>query len=131
MNKSEVLSATSLLLSIAKSDDIIEESELKCINDIIIDFFQLDSQGIGNKIIEESLKNLNQSTDIFEFGRALNNIWTYEDKIDFITCTFEVALSDNNMHYLEDHTIKKISGILNINHKDLINSKMKLLKKLR
>ena len=131
MNKSEILSATSLLLSIAKSDDIIDESELKCINDIIIDFFQLDSLEIGNKIIEESLNNLNQSTDIFEFGRELNNIWTYEDKIDFIACTFEVALSDNNMHYLEDHTIKKISGILNINHKDLINSKMKLLKKLR
>ena len=131
MNKLEVLSATSLLLSIAKSDDIIKESELKCINDIIIDFFQLSSLEIGNKIIEESLNNLNQSTDIFEFGRKLNNIWTYEDKIDFITCTFEVALSDNNMHYLEDHTIKKISGILNINHKDLIKSKMKLLKKLR
>ena len=131
MNKLEVLSATSLLLSVAKSDEIIEKSELKCINDIIVDFFQLDSSDIGNEIIKESLSNLNQSTDIFEFGKELNNIWTYEDKIDFITCTFEVALSDNNMHYLEDHTIKKISGILNINHTDLINSKMKILNKLR
>ena len=128
MNKLEILSATSLLLSIAKSDDIIEKSELNCINDIIVDFFQLDSLDTAEKIIKESLNNLNQSTDIFEFGKTLNNIWTYEDKIDFITCTFEVALSDGNMHYLEDHTIKKISGILNINHIDLINSKIKLLR---
>ena len=55
MNKSEILSATSLLLSVAKSDEIIEESELKCINHIIVDFFQLATYDIGNKIINEAL----------------------------------------------------------------------------
>ena len=42
--KDEIISATAMLLSIAKADNIVEDSELKSIKDIISDFFQINSE---------------------------------------------------------------------------------------
>ena len=122
MEEKNIISACSLLLSIAKADEIIEDEELKNIKEIICDFFSLDNNKINNIIIE-SKKKIDNSTDIFEFGRNLNNCFSYQDKIDFICCTFEVAFSDGELHYLEEHTIKKIAMILNVKHGDIIKAK--------
>ena len=39
--KDEIISATAMLMSIAKADNIVEDSELKSIKDIISDFSKL------------------------------------------------------------------------------------------
>ena len=106
-------------------DDIIESEEIQIIKEIITDYFSIDNI-IAEDILKDSMKLLNESTDIYEFGRTLNKNFTYQDKIDFIRCTFEVAFIDKRMHYLEEHTIKKISSILNVEHDDLINSKKEI-----
>ena len=129
MNKNEELvSATAMLLSIAKADDLLDENELKSITDILIDFFQLSSKEQVKNIIEKANNELEQSTDIFEFGRILNQHWSYEDKVDFICCAFEVGCSDGDLHYFEEHIIKKVATILNVNHQDLINSRIEMKK---
>ena len=122
----EILSAAAMLISIAKADDIIEDDELKSIIDILIDFFQLSSKDEAVEIIEKAKDKLNVSTDIFEFGRTLNNHWDYQDKVDFICCTFELGYSDGNLHYFEEYIIKKIATILNVNHQDLIKAKIEM-----
>ena len=64
--------------------------------------------------------------NFFEFSKTLNNIFSYQDKIDFICCAFEVAFSDGELHYIEEHFIKKIANSLNVEHKDLIKSKIEM-----
>ena len=129
MNKNEeIISATAMLLSIAKADDILDDSELKSIADILIDFFQLESKKQVDNIIKEANNQLEKSTDIFEFGRTVNKHWNYEDKVDFICCAFEVGYSDGNLHYFEEHIIKKVATILNVDHQDLINSRIEMKK---
>ena len=124
----EIVSATAMLLSIAKADNILDDNELKSISDIIVDFFQLSSDDKTDNIIEKANNELEKSTDIFEFGRTLNQYWNYEDKVDFICCAFEVGCSDGNLHYFEEHIIKKVATILNVDHQDLINSKIEMKK---
>ena len=124
----EIISATIMLLSVAKADEIIEDNEIKTIKNIISDFFQIESKSNIENIITIAKKQLDNSIDIFEFGKELNNNWSYQDKIDFICCMFEVSFSDGELYYLEEHMIKKISTILNVNHIDLINSKIEMKK---
>ena len=126
----EIISATAILLSVAKADEIIEQNELDSIKLILTDFFTLDSKNEINKLIERASIKLENSIDIFEFGKSLNNYWNYQDKVDFICCAFEVSYSDGELHYIEEHTIKKIATILNVNHIDLINSKIEMKKYL-
>ena len=125
MNKNEIISATCLLLSIAHSDDSFEEKEKVTIKEIIIDFFNLE-KNIFNEIIADSIKRYNNATDLFEFGREINKTFKYQDKVDFICCAFEVAYSDKELHYLEEHGIKKIANILNVKQNDLIESKKEI-----
>jgi len=117
------LASTCLLLSIANADDNIDDKELTIINDIMQDFFSL-SNNESKKIIHEAQEDLKLSTDYFSYGNKLNNHFSLTDKIDFISCIFEVAYSDGEYHYMEEHMIKKIAHILHIENKDLINVKV-------
>ena len=128
--KEEILAAGALLLSISKADEKIDENETQLIQDIIIDFFEISIEDSIN-IIEISSDMLNESTDIYEFGRTLNNCFSYSDKVDFICCTFEVAYADKVLHFREEHFIKKISIILNVEHSDLINAKAEIKQYLK
>ena len=66
------------------------------------------------------------STGLFQFGNQLNQDLSHEDKLDFITCVFEVAYADGELHYLEHHAIKKIANILNLYRDEIINAKAEI-----
>ena len=121
----EVISATTLLLSITKVDDNIDNVEITMIKDIIEDFFEINSKDIPT-ILQIGFKNLEKSTDLYEFGKTLNDNFTYQDKIDFICCTYEIAFIDGDLHYMEEGIIKKIAIILNVNFQDLISAKIEI-----
>ena len=89
----EVKSAASvLLLSIAQADGKIEVSELKIIHDIIAEFFNLEGSEADN-IIEHGLNELKNSTDLFGYGKILNEHFSKQDKIDFICCVFRYRVA--------------------------------------
>ena len=113
-----------MLLSVAKADELVEEKELESIRQILTDFFQLESEHEIQSIINDAINKLNESIDIYGYAEELNKNWNYQDKVDFICCAFEVSYSDGELHYIEEHTIKKIATILNVNHQDLIKSKI-------
>ena len=123
--KEIVLASTCLLLSIANADDNIDNTEITIIDEIIQDFFDIDKNNT-KEIINESLENLKKSTDYFSYGKKLNENFSLSDKIDFISCIFEVAYSDGEYHYLEEHMIKKIANMLHVENKDLVNVKINI-----
>ncbi|SVE09451.1 uncharacterized protein METZ01_LOCUS462305, partial [marine metagenome] len=59
-------------------------------------------------------------------GVQLNKDLSHDDKLDFINCLFEVAYADGKLHYLEHHTVKKISNILNLHRDDIIAAKAEI-----
>ena len=117
------LATTCLLTKVAFADEYLDPKEELVIREILADFFSIEAEEI-NKLFKDSNQLLEKSTDIFSFGQLLNQHFTKEDKIDLIGCIFEVAFADGELHHLENHTIKKIAHILNIEHKDLITVKM-------
>ena len=125
LNDSEeiLLASTCLLLSIANADDNIDDKESKIINEILQDFFDIDEQKT-KVIMDAAIIDLKESTDYFRYGSKLNNHFSKTDKIDFISCIFEVAYSDGEYHYMEEHMIKKIAHMFHIENKDLIDVKM-------
>ena len=63
----KIIASTCLLLSIATSDEKLDNCELSIIQDIIVDFFSLDKRNMNN-IIDISLLALKESTDLYEFS---------------------------------------------------------------
>ncbi len=124
-NHNEKIAATCLLLSVAEADEILEEGEIQTIKDIITDFFKLTTVEAA-ETVSTSRELLIDSKGLFEFGQILNDQFTHQDKLEFIECVFEVAYADEDLHYLEHHTIKKIANILHIERDEIIAAKAEM-----
>jgi len=123
-NKTTLYSSC-LMLYIAKADDIIEKEEIDIIREILIDFFKINKDNAKN-IIDLSLKDLDKSTDIFQYADHINEELNYQDRLDLVKCIFEVGYSDGNLHYLELHYIKKIARLLNLEREDIVNANLEI-----
>ena len=119
------LSAACLLLSVAEADEILEQKELDTIHDILEDFFSIADHD-AHELIQEAHIKIKNSTGLFAFGQHLNSVFNHEDRLDFISCVFEVAYADGDLHYLEHHTVKKIANILHVNREDILTSKAEM-----
>ena len=119
------LSAACLLLSVAEADEILEKQELDTIQDILQDFFSI-ADNDAYKLIQEAQDKMKNATGLFVFGQHLNTVFDHTDRLDFISCVFEVAYADGDLHYLEHHTVKKIANILNVNREDILASKSEM-----
>jgi uncharacterized tellurite resistance protein B-like protein len=119
------LSAACLLLSVAEADEILEKQELDTIQDILKDFFSI-ADNDAYKLIQEAKDKMKNATGLFVFGQHLNTVFDHTDRLDFISCVFEVAYADGDLHYLEHHTVKKIANILNVNREDILASKSEI-----
>ena len=119
------IAAACILLSVADADEKLDDKELAIISDIIQEFFIIDKENIIS-ILNEATETWQNSTDLFQFGAQLNQNFSHEDKLDFISCVFEVAYADGDLHYLEHHTIKKISNILKLHRNEIIVAKAEI-----
>ena len=119
------LSAACLLISVAEADEILEKQELDTIQDILQDFFSI-ADNDAYKLIQEAQNKMKNATGLFVFGQHLNTVFDHTDRLDFISCVFEVAYADGDLHYLEHHTVKKIANILNVNREDILASKSEM-----
>ena len=119
------LSAACFLLSVAEADEILEKQELDTIRDILKDFFSI-ADNDAYKLIQEAQDKMKNATGLFVFGQHLNAVFNHTDRLDFISCVFEVAFEDVELHYLEHHTVKKIANILNVNREDILASKSEM-----
>ena len=117
--------ATILLYSVANADQNIEKNEIKIIKEIVQDFFSTSTEE-AYSTVENAIIEFKKSTSFFEYGQILNKNFSYQDKLDFIYCIFEVAFSDNELHFREQHLIKQIASILNIENQDLIKTKLEI-----
>ena len=121
--------ATVLLLSIANADEKIDKEEIKSIREIIQDFFSIESKETFT-IIENAIVELKKNTSLFYYTQIINDNFSYKDKVDFILCIYEVAYSDEELHFMEQYLIRKIANSLHVEHKDLIEAKIEIKKYL-
>ena len=119
------LSAACLLLSVAEADEILDIQELDTIQDVLKEFFSI-ADNDAYKLIQEAQDKMKNATGLFVFGQHLNTVFDHTDRLDFISCVFEVAYADGDLHYLEHHTVKKIANILNVTREDILASKSDL-----
>ena len=119
------LSAACLLLSVAEADEILDKQELDTIQDVLKEFFSIVDND-ASKLIQEAQDKMKNATGLFVFGQHLNTVFDHTDRLDFISCIFEVAYADGDLHYLEHHTVKKIANILNVNREDILASKSEM-----
>jgi uncharacterized tellurite resistance protein B-like protein len=85
--------------------------------------FNLEKKYIDDLILlaEEKVKD---SVSIYEFTSVINSTFTQEEKIELLENLWKLIYRDEKLSAYEDHMIKRIGATMNIEHKQIINSKL-------
>lgn len=116
-----------LCVEIARIDEKFTPQELDTIISILKDKYQLSSEH-AEALIETSDKALEESVDLWQFAKLINENYTIDEKITIIEIMWQIVYVDGKMNEHEHYLMNKLSNLLRLTHKQLIDAKLKVLR---
>ena len=116
-----------LLWIVAEADEKFLPDEEKKIKEILISYNKISNEDIPTVLasIKEAAK---ERIDLYRFTHEVSGNLPYDIKISIIENLFHVACVDKDLGNNELETIRKISGLFNVSHKDFIDAKIRVKK---
>ena len=114
-----------LLLEVANSDDEFSDIERDNIIQILEKDFELSDE-YAKELLELSDKEREESIDLWQFTNLINEHYSIEEKIKIIEMVWKVIYADGKLDKHEDHLAHKLSNLLKLTHKQLIDAKLKV-----
>ena len=115
-----------LLVEIARIDETFTRDELDKILSILKEKYGL-SEEHAEALIAEAEKALEDSVDLWQFARLINENYSNAEKIEVIETLWRVVYVDGKMDQYEHYLMNKLQHLLRLSHEDLINAKLKVL----
>ena len=121
--KSIDIAICSLLIHTAKTDDKFDKQEKKLIEEYLLK--------LGNK--KEYINQLFQyceikeknSVEILEMTKEIKKL-DYQNRLEIVEMMLKIIYSDQHLCNFEDRLIRKVSGLIYIESKDLAEIKLKV-----
>ena len=119
------IATCALLLEMANSDAEFSEVEEKEIKEIMHSEFDLVENKV-DEIIELSNEERKESLDLWQFTNLINENFSKQEKISVIEYIWRVVYADDKVDKYEEYLVRRLSGLLNIDHKDMIDAKLRV-----
>ncbi|MHA7879372.1 MAG: tellurite resistance TerB family protein [Saccharospirillum sp.] len=74
-------------------------------------------------LLDSARQHHDESHDLFEFTRVINQHWGESQKYDLMVDLWRTALADGTIDKHEDHIIRRINGLLHMHHSHFIKAK--------
>lgn len=119
------LATAALLLEVAQADNERYSVEFQAIHEGIREVFELtDEETI--QLIDLADHEAHEATDNFEFTKLINEQYDYAEKRHVVELLWRVCLADAEMDRYEEHLVRKIAGLLHVEHQDFIAAKLRV-----
>lgn len=118
-----------LLLEAAFVDGECSAKELSHLKNTLISQYNIKADDI-DELIECSGDKRKESVDIFRFTRYMNNNFSKQEKIEVMESVWSIILVDEHLETHEDHFAHKLANLLRLTHKELIDAKLVVRKKM-
>jgi uncharacterized tellurite resistance protein B-like protein len=115
-----------LLVEMARIDESFTDEETEAILRILTTQYGVAVHH-AEALIEEADKELAESVDLWQFARLINEHYSRDEKIGIIETLWQVVFVDGKMDKYEDYLMHKMSKLLRLSHKELIDAKLKIL----
>lgn len=124
-NSDRISMATcALLLEIAHADSEFSDDEKDKIINILENKFNLSGSD-AQSLIELAELERKESLDLWQFTNLINQNFTREEKIRVLEVLWSVVYADGKVDMHEEYLMRKLSFLLNIDHSDMIDTKIR------
>jgi uncharacterized tellurite resistance protein B-like protein len=128
-NKAEYdvrVATCALFLEMARIDEKFTAAEMNTVLSILKDKYGL-SQEHAQALISEADRELEDSVDLWQFARLINENYSIEKKIEVIETLWHMVYVDGNMDRYEHYLMSKLKNLLRLSQDQLIKAKLKVL----
>jgi uncharacterized tellurite resistance protein B-like protein len=122
---SEKIAVVALLISTAKYDGNFDELERVEIHNLIKNYFSLSSESTDD-LFKAAEKIENEANDLQQFTRSLNKLLNEEEKLKIVELIWKIVMADGIIDNYEENLVRRLSGLLYLQDKDIGNIKNKL-----
>ena len=119
-----------LLLEVAHSDGHYQSVEAQVVHQLLSDTFDLP-EAMVTELIDYSHQHREQSTDLFQFAREINAHFSREEKADVMEGIWQIIYADGTLDKFEDTLARQLASLLRLDHKDVIERKMKVINAMK
>ncbi|CAB5131065.1 hypothetical protein D3OALGB2SA_3637 [Olavius algarvensis associated proteobacterium Delta 3] len=120
------LAACALFLEMARIDGSFTEDETREILSILEGRYGLSADDAG-ELMAAADKELNDSVDLWQFARLINENYTNDEKLEIIEMLWRIVYVDGRLDQHENYLMHKLEQLLRLSHKQLIDMKLKVL----
>ena len=113
-----------ILLEAAHADHECTDEELNHAIETLRSHFSL-SQKHAEELLELAHRERSQAVDLFEFTSHINNEFSKKEKKAVLEAVWRIIHADGQLEKHEDHFARKLTHLLRLTHKDMIDAKLK------
>ena len=117
------VATAAIFIELAGADGDFTDEERQHIIASLKKRFDLEDEYV-KELMDLSGKKLNESVSLYEFSGVINENFSADDKFELLKNLWRLIYSDRKLDRYEDHLIKIIGGMLQLEHKQVINAKM-------
>ena len=123
------IATAALLVEMMRADAHISDDEVKTITHTIQTKFALTAEET-DALLRLAEDHIWESTGYYEFTSLMNKGFSYEQKIKVIEHLWDIAFADALLDKHEEYMVRKIADLIYVSHKDFIDAKLRVKKKL-
>jgi uncharacterized tellurite resistance protein B-like protein len=126
-NDQQVLMAVcALFLEMGRIDGTFSQQETGMVVDLLTKKYGLAVEHV-DAIMAEANRVLDESVDLWQFARVINEDFDNARKEKLIERLWRIVYIDGKMDEHEHYLMNKLSNLLRLSHKQLIDAKLKVL----
>ncbi len=114
-----------LFVEMARIDQTFTAAEMETVLAILKQKYGLSGEH-ADALIAEADKQLDQSVDLWQFARLINENYSNAEKMEIVETLWRIVYVDGKMDQYEHYLMNKLKNLLRISHKQLIDAKLKV-----
>ena len=123
-NERTRIAASVILLEAAYADHECTDDELNHVIETLCSDFDL-SRNYAEDLLELAHRERSKAVDLFEFTNHINNEFSRQEKKAVLEAVWRIIHIDGLLEKHEDHFVRKLTHLLRLTHKEMIDAKLK------
>lgn len=120
------IATCALFLEMAAIDGEFSDTERENIVAILKKDYGLSAENAA-QLIETADQERKKSIDLWKFTNLVNQNYSGEEKNRIVEMLWRIVYTDGTLDKHEDYLVHKLSNLLHLTHKELIDAKLKIL----